>query len=123
MDQKKDELDHLHFCEKSNESNNICNTQWLTLYTTAAYLPEVFGEEDKRLSRNFFSSFYDQCKDPIIGGDIDRMKDSIKTESRRELMISLCTIENMSRQKAGLPLRQCRYNKLMERWRYPDGYL
>ena len=117
-----DPLDPLHFCESSNRSNNICNTQWLTLYTTAAYLPETFEPADRQLATDFFENFTDQCKDEKIGGALNKPK-HLNYNSRRELVMSLCTLENDVRQLAGLPLRQCRYNKLMERWRYADGYL
>ncbi len=113
----------LHFCEKENKSENICDTQFLTLFTFAAYLPDNFTQEDQRLAKNFFLNFTDQCRDPSIGGLIDEEKNRLKFGSRRELMLSLCTVENVARQKIGLPLVQCRYNKLMTRWRYPDGYL
>lgn len=32
-------------------------------------------------------------------------------------------LENGGRAKAGMALKRCQYNKMMERWRYPDGYL
>jgi hypothetical protein len=116
-------LDKLHFCEHSNVSNNICNSQWVTLYTTAAYLPEKFEVADKELVTAFYTNFSDQCRDEKIGGSLNRAEQTLNLNSRRELMLSLCTLENDLRQQAGLPLRQCRYNKLMERWRYSDGYL
>ena len=115
------EQDKLHFCETVNSSNNICNTQWLTLYTTAAYLPETFEPSDRELVTDFFTNFTDQCKDEAIGGKLNTKH--LNMNSRRELMMSLCTAENDLRQLAGMPLRQCRYPKLMERWRYADGYL
>ena len=115
------EQDKLHFCETVNSSNNICNTQWLTLYTTAAYLPETFEPSDRELVTDFFTNFTDQCKDEAIGGKLNTKH--LNMNSRRGLMMSLCTAENDLRQLAGMPLRQCRYSKLMERWRYADGYL
>jgi len=114
-------LDPLHFCETNNNSNNICNTQWLTLYTTAAYLPETFQPADKQLASDFFNNFTDQCRESPIAGALNGLSPNLN--SRRELMLSLCSTENELRQKAGLPLRPCRYNKLMQRWRYADGYL
>ncbi len=113
----------MHFCEKENKSENICDSQFLTLFTFAAYLPEEFAPEDRRLAEHFFLNFTDQCKDPVIGGLVDTEKRKLQFGSRRELMLSLCTMENVARTKLDLPLTQCRYTKLMQRWRYVDGYL
>ena len=107
-----------------NSSSSLCDSQWINLYTTAAYLPEEFSPEDHRLARNFYLNFQDQCRDGKVAGLIDKKKSQIlRFDSRRELLLSLCTLENCLRHEEGLPLRQCRYNKLMQRWRYPDGYL
>jgi hypothetical protein len=113
----------LHFCASSNESSDICDTQFLTMYTFAAYLPEELSLEDRRLAKNFFSDFSDQCRHPTIGGLVDVEKQKLEFGSRRELVLSLCTMENVARTKLDLPLNQCRYGKLMQRWRYADGYL
>lgn len=113
----------LHFCASSNESQEICDTQFLTLYTFAAYLPEDFDSEERRLAQNFFLNFSDQCRHPVIGGLVDAEKKNLQFGSRRELMLSICTMENVARAKLQLPLNQCRYAKLMQRWRYADGYL
>ena len=115
----------LHFCATSNESADICDTQFLTMYTVAAYLPEDLGAspEERRLAENFFVNFVDQCRDVQVGGVIEREKRNLEFGSRRELLLSICSMENVARMQAGLPLAACSYSRLMQRWRYPDGYL
>ncbi len=117
----------LHFCEKTNKTENICNAQWISLYTTCAYVDETPTPDQQELVSTYFRHFSDQCRDPAMGGrSLDKaLKQNplTKTTTRRELMMWACTLENFCREENGIPLRQCRYNKLMERWRYADGYL
>mmetsp|Transcript_43846 Transcript_43846/g.80079 ORF Transcript_43846/g.80079 Transcript_43846/m.80079 type:complete len:117 (-) Transcript_43846:29-379(-) len=110
----------------TNETKDICSAQWLLLWTTAAYAPEMPDKDDKAALETFFGKFQDLCrKGPLANG----YKEAIEQQgpptvnSRRELMTWLCLAENRCRHKAGLPLKQCRYGELMERWRYADGYL
>ena len=120
------QLDPIHFCESVNESNNICNTQWVLLYSTAAYFPLKPTETDREVFKTYFQNFTDQCKDPKIGGCIERAMKILpprKDLDRNELMMWVCNIESICRKEAGLPAKQCRASKLQKRWGYQDGYL
>lgn len=119
-------LDPIHFCERLNDSNNICNTQWLQLYSTAAYFPLNPTDSDQRMYKTYFENFYDQCKDPKIGGCIERAMKVLPPRTdmdRNEMMMWVCSLESMCRKEAGLPSNQCRSSKLQKRWGYSDGYL
>jgi hypothetical protein len=121
-----DSLDSLHFCQNSNESNNICNTQWVQLYSTAAYFPLKPSEADRGTYQTYFANFTDQCRDPLIGGCIDRAMKVLpprKDLDRDEMMMWVCSLESLCRKEAGLPSVQCRSSKLQKRWGYEDGYL
>jgi len=118
--------DPIHFCANSNESNNICNTQWVQLYSTAAYFPLKPTETDREVYNQYFSNFTDQCKDDKIGGCINRSMKVLpprKDFDRNEMMMWVCSLEALCRKEAGLPMNQCRSSKLMKRWGYEDGYL
>eukprot|EP00386_Alphamonas_edax_P007352 GDKI01024448.1.p1 GENE.GDKI01024448.1~~GDKI01024448.1.p1 ORF type:complete len:155 (-),score=39.07 GDKI01024448.1:253-717(-) len=115
----------MHFCESTNTPTDVCNSQWLLLWTTAAYTAEKPSEAEKRDAFVFFSQFVDQCKE---GPAAQCYADAVRTmpprvESRRDLVMWLCMVENQCRAKLQMPLKTCRYNTLMQRWRYPDGYL
>ena len=119
-------LDSIHFCESRNESNNICNTQWVQLYSTAAYFPSKPTEVDREMYQTFFENFSDQCKDSTMGGCIDRAMKLLpprKDLDRNEMMMWICNLESICRKEAGLPPAQCRASKLQKRWGYSDGYL
>jgi mitochondrial FAD-linked sulfhydryl oxidase len=119
-------LDEVHFCSSVNESNNICNTQWVQLYSTAAYFPDSPTDLHKQVYKEYFDNFTDQCKDAKIGGCIDRAKEIIPYRSefnRDEMMLWVCNLEQICRREGGFPTTQCRASKLMKRWGYPDGYL
>jgi hypothetical protein len=119
-------LDPIDFCESSNESNNICNTQWVQLYSTAAYFPLKPSETDRDVYHNYFTNFTDQCKDEKVGGCIERAMKVLpprKDFDRNEMMMWICSLESLCRKEAGLPAIQCRSTKLMKRWGYEDGYL
>ena len=119
-------IDPIHFCEFTNESNNICNTQWVQLYSTAAYFPKNPTETDQKMYRTYFESFTDQCRDVRIGGCIERAMTTLPLVGdidRNGLMMWVCTIESLCRKEAGLPAKQCRFSKLIKRWGYSDGYL
>jgi hypothetical protein len=125
-DARTPNLDPLHFCEALNNSNNICNTQWVQLYSTAAYFPIEPSEEDREAYKNYFENFIDQCTDSKVGGCIDRAMKLFpprKDFDRNEMMLWLCNLETICRRDAGLPLPQCRASKLQKRWGYSDGYL
>eukprot|EP00746_Dinoflagellata_sp_MGD_P079079 gnl/MRDRNA2_/MRDRNA2_31595_c0_seq1.p1 gnl/MRDRNA2_/MRDRNA2_31595_c0~~gnl/MRDRNA2_/MRDRNA2_31595_c0_seq1.p1 ORF type:complete len:127 (+),score=20.44 gnl/MRDRNA2_/MRDRNA2_31595_c0_seq1:71-451(+) len=108
-----------------NHPKDVCGAQWLLLWTTAVYSPETPTPEERANLQTFFGKFQEQCRE---GPHADCFKQAQEAglpnfTSRRELLTWLCIEENKCLKKAGLPLKQCRYNKLMERWRYPDGYL
>lgn len=118
--------DPLHFCENRNESNNICNTQWVQLYSTAAYFPSDPTDMDRDIYKSYFDNFTDQCKDSRIGGCIERAMRVLpprKDFDRNEMMLWICNLESICRKEAGLPPNQCRSSKLQKRWGYSDGYL
>ncbi|CDJ41499.1 erv1 / Alr family domain-containing protein, putative [Eimeria tenella] len=115
----------LHFCEETNEPEDVCNAQWLVLWSYAAYAPERPSPEEQQLLRTFFEFFPDQCiEGPAANCYAEAVRSSApRVQTRRELLLWLCMVENQCRQKAGMPLKQCRYNDLMRRWRYADGYV
>lgn len=118
-------LPKLHFCEDTNEPADVCNSQWLVLWSFAAYAPEYPSEDDQKLLRTFFESFPDQCTEGRAANCYtEAVRNSPpRVRDRRELFLWLCMIENQCRMKAGMPLRQCRHSELIKRWRYTDGYL
>lgn len=119
-------LDPIHFCELRNESNNICNTQWLQLYSTAAYFPSDPSQLDREMYEEYFKNFVDQCKDPKIGGCIERAMRVLpprRDVDRNEMMMWVCNLESICRREGGFPASQCRSSKLQKRWGYSDGYL
>mmetsp|Transcript_41141 Transcript_41141/g.50661 ORF Transcript_41141/g.50661 Transcript_41141/m.50661 type:complete len:118 (+) Transcript_41141:35-388(+) len=112
--------------QTSNETPDICGAQWLLLWTTAAYSPELPSREEKEVLETFFHKFQDLCRDgPYANGYSRAIRDHgpPPVTSRRELMLWLCTAENRCLKAAGLPTNRCRYFDLMSRWRYADGYL
>ena len=118
--------DPIHFCEFSNESNNVCNTQWVQLYSTAAYFPSKPNERDREVYEDYFRYFADQCRDPKVGGCIERAMKILpprKDIERPEMMMWVCQLEAICRKEAGLPPNQCRSSKLQKRWGYSDGYI
>ncbi|CEM26116.1 unnamed protein product [Vitrella brassicaformis CCMP3155] len=122
---KKPSVPVMHFCEFTNKPTDLCNAQWLLLWTFAAYTDERPSEQQQRDSAVFFRYFPDQCTE---GPAAKCYKEAVKqfpprVSTRHELMMWLCMIENQCRKKAGVPLRTCRYNQMLKRWRYPDGYL
>lgn len=120
------EVDPLHFCEARNESNNICNTQWVQLYSTAAYFPADPTDMDRDLYKSYFENFTDQCKESRVGGCIERAMRVLPPRrdfDRNEMMLWICNLESICRKEAGLPPNQCRSSKLQKRWGYSDGYL
>jgi hypothetical protein len=121
-----DSMDSINFCQTSNDSNNICNTQWVQLYSTAAYFPLNPSESDRETYQTYFSNFTDQCRDSLIGGCIERAMKVLpprKDVDRNEMMMWVCSLESLCRKEAGLPSVQCRSSKLQKRWGYEDGYL
>lgn len=119
-------LDPINFCETKNESNNICNTQWVQLYSTATYFPSQPSEVDREMFHTYFENFTDQCRDLRIGGCIERAMKLLpprKDMDRNEMMLWICNLESICRKEAGLPSVQCRSSKLQKRWGYTDGYL
>jgi hypothetical protein len=119
-------LDSLHFSERRNESNNICNTQWVQLYSTAAYFPSKPTEVDREMYQTYFENFTDLCKQENVGGCIDRAMKVLPPRrdlDRNEMMMWICNLETICRKEAGLPPAQCRSSKLQKRWGYSDGYL
>ncbi|KEP63637.1 UNVERIFIED_CONTAM: Erv1 / Alr family protein [Hammondia hammondi] len=115
----------IHFCAETNDPQDPCNAQWLLLWTYAAYAsPRPSAEEQQHL-RVFFEEFPDQC---TFGSAARCYSEAVKTfpprvESRRDLMLWLCLVENQCRLKLDMPTRPCRYSELVRRWRYDDGYL
>eukprot|EP00927_Polykrikos_kofoidii_P079669 TRINITY_DN76465_c0_g1_i1.p1 TRINITY_DN76465_c0_g1~~TRINITY_DN76465_c0_g1_i1.p1 ORF type:complete len:117 (+),score=18.71 TRINITY_DN76465_c0_g1_i1:133-483(+) len=111
---------------ESNETKDICGAQWLLLWTTAAYAPETPSKDDKSALDTFFGGFKDLChKGPYAQCYKQAVEQQGRppTSSRRELMMWLCMAENTALREAGLPTKRCRYQELMTRWRYQDGYL
>jgi hypothetical protein len=76
---------------------------------------------------DFFLNFIDRCgeEEPKLTNFIpENAGKMLKFDSRRELMLSLCVMENLARSKLGIEsMKPCNYNKLMRRWRYDDGYM
>lgn len=119
-------LDSIDFCESRNESNNICNTQWIQLYSTAAYFPLNPTELDREMYEEYYRGFTDQCRDPKLGGCVERAMKVLpprKDFDRNEMMMWICNLESICRREGGLPANQCRSSKLQKRWGYSDGYL
>mmetsp|Transcript_36267 Transcript_36267/g.63887 ORF Transcript_36267/g.63887 Transcript_36267/m.63887 type:complete len:117 (-) Transcript_36267:55-405(-) len=111
---------------ETNETKDICNAQWLLLWTTAAYSPERPSREEKAVVETFFGKFQDMCRTGPYANCYEqalREHGPPPVDSRRELMLWLGMAENRCLQRAGLKTKSCRYTDLMERWRYPDGYL
>ncbi|KAL8448830.1 hypothetical protein Emed_003538 [Eimeria media] len=119
------ETPKLHFCDDTNEPEDVCNAQWLMLWSYAAYAPERPSAEEQHLLRSFFQFFPDQCTyGPAANCYTDAVRASPpRVNDRRELLLWLCMVENQCRQKAGMPLKRCRHSELMKRWRYADGYM
>uniref|UniRef100_A0A7S1FIW2 Sulfhydryl oxidase n=1 Tax=Noctiluca scintillans TaxID=2966 RepID=A0A7S1FIW2_NOCSC len=110
----------------TNETKDICNAQWLLLWTTAAYSPENPNKDDKATLETFFDKFQDLCRTgphANVYENSRREHGPVPVSSRRELMLWLCMAENRGLSAAGLPTKRCRYRELVERWRYVDGYL
>ena len=109
----------------TNSPTNVCDAQWLMLWTHAAYIPANASDEQKVATKIFFEGVMDQCKGYGFDGVWDTMIKKIppRTGSRRECMLWLCTIENACRKAAGMPLKKCMGSSLENRWRYEDGYL
>ncbi|KFH11297.1 Erv1 / Alr family protein [Toxoplasma gondii VAND] len=115
----------IHFCAETNDPQDPCNAQWLLLWTYAAYASPRPSAEEQRHLRVFFEEFPDQC---TFGPAARCYSEAVKTfpprvESRRDLMLWLCLVENQCRLKLDMPTRPCRYSELVRRWRYDDGYL
>lgn len=108
-----------HFCTETNEVSDPCHAQWLLMYTTAAYASEIPDAAERNALYTFFTKFPDQC----VGGPAGNCyTEAVKAtpppvESRRALMLWLCSIENRCRRAAGMPVRLCRYESLLRRWR------
>ncbi|OEH75030.1 uncharacterized protein LOC34617867 [Cyclospora cayetanensis] len=119
------EIPQLHFCDYTNEPEDVCNAQWLVLWSYAAYAPERANAEEQQMLRSFFEFFPDQCtQGPAANCYTDAVRNTPpKVHDRRELLLWLCMVENQCRLKAGIPLKQCRHNELLKRWRYMDGYV
>ncbi|KAL8439393.1 hypothetical protein Efla_001863 [Eimeria flavescens] len=115
----------LHFCDDTNEPEDVCNAQWLVLWSYAAYAPERPSEAEQHLLRAFFEFFPDQCTyGPAANCYSEAVRASPpRVNDRRELLLWLCMLENQCRAKAGMPLKRCRHSDLMKRWRYADGYM
>ncbi|PFH38536.1 Erv1 / Alr family protein [Besnoitia besnoiti] len=115
----------IHFCADTNEPRDPCNAQWLLLWTYAAYASPRPSMEEQRHLRVFFEEFPDQCTfGPAAGCYREAVKSfQPRVESRRDLMLWLCLVENQCRMKLDMPTRPCRYSELVRRWRYDDGYL
>ncbi|CBZ53488.1 putative erv1 / Alr family domain-containing protein [Neospora caninum Liverpool] len=115
----------IHFCAETNDPQDPCNAQWLLLWTYAAYASPRPNAEEQRHLRVFFEEFPDQC---TFGPAARCYSEAVKTfaprvESRRDLLLWLCLVENQCRLKLDVPARPCRYSELVRRWRYEDGYL
>ncbi|KAF4758553.1 hypothetical protein FOZ63_005199, partial [Perkinsus olseni] len=115
----------IHFCENTNDTTDICNAQWMMLYTAAAYAPDRLSSSEQKVYTDFFDGFIDRCEHPIVGGMIEDeiQRSRPRVASNKEMLIWLCTIENKCRQRLGMPMTQCRSSRLLQRWRYADGYL
>lgn len=115
----------LHFCEDTNEPEDVCNAQWLVLWSYASYAPGRPSEDEQRLLRTFFEFFPDQCTEgPAANCYAEAVRSSPpRVSDRRELLLWLCMVENQCRLKAGMAPKRCRHNELMKRWRYTDGYV
>ena len=115
----------IHFCETSNKVSGICDAQWLLLNTTAAYSPENPTREEQKCLSDYYLNFVDKCGDehPELINFIPENVSMLRFESRRELVVSLCVMENIARNKINMQYKQCNYNKFMNRWRYTDGYI
>mmetsp|Transcript_26643 Transcript_26643/g.62147 ORF Transcript_26643/g.62147 Transcript_26643/m.62147 type:complete len:117 (+) Transcript_26643:53-403(+) len=111
---------------ETNETKDICNAQWLLMWTTAAYAPQTPTRDEQVALDIFFNKFQDLCHQ---GSHANCLKHALRdlgrppVASRRELLLWLCVAENRCLKQAGLPTKRCKYADLMARWRYPDGYL
>jgi len=111
--------------DDSNDPKDVCSAQWMLLWTTAAYAPQNPTPEEEESLRTFYLKFQDQCRQGPLK---DCYKEALERGpppgyNSRQLALWLCLNENKCRQKHGLPLKQCNYNKLMDRWRFVDNYL
>ncbi|KAL8269803.1 hypothetical protein Esti_006282 [Eimeria stiedai] len=113
------ETPQLHFCDDTNEPEDVCNAQWLMLWSYAAYAPDRPTAEEQQLLHAFFEFFPDQCTyGPAANCYAEAVRASPpRVSDRRELLLWLCMVENQCRQRAGMPLKRCRHSELMKRWR------
>ncbi|KAF4682937.1 hypothetical protein FOZ60_009801 [Perkinsus olseni] len=103
----------IHFCENTNDTTDICNAQWMMLYTAAAYAPDRLSSSQQKVYTDFFDGFIDRCEHPIVGGMIEDeiQRSRPRVASNKEMLIWLCTIEN-----------KCRYSEYATALAYrPDG--
>lgn len=113
----------LHFCEFTNNPRDACNSQWLMLWSTAAYASEHPTDTERKDLEIFYRYFPDRCRGVALGDMCYSdfvARNPPRTSSRRELLAWMCLAENHCRAKVGLPHRSCGYRELMKRWRYPD---
>ncbi|KAK6591221.1 hypothetical protein RS030_101650 [Cryptosporidium xiaoi] len=118
---KKDECNTDFFDLSENNPKNSCTAQWMLLYTALSSMEENPDESKLNSMKNFMINIPDQCKYTKIGDTYSKgiqiHKNSIvNAKSKRELMLILCTIENMCRFKLGKKYVYCKYNEIINRW-------
>ncbi|CAK0906582.1 unnamed protein product [Prorocentrum cordatum] len=60
---------------ESNETKDLCGAQWLLLWTTAAYAPELPGKEDREALEVFYGKFQDICRE---GSHANCLRDALR---------------------------------------------
>ncbi|KAJ1611982.1 hypothetical protein OIY81_1498 [Cryptosporidium canis] len=113
--------DDVEFCRKSNYPRNSCEAQWMLLYTCITSLEDQPSEARLKIAKDFIRNIPDQCRFTRIGETfsegLKEFDHSIsKAKSKRELLLTLCSIENKCRHKLGKPLVICNYSEIMKRW-------
>ncbi|KAL5366874.1 hypothetical protein CPHLJ_8g1435 [Cryptosporidium parvum] len=115
----------IEFCRKSNYPKNSCEAQWMLLYSCITSMEDHPSEASLKSAKDFIRNIPDQCKftqiEDTFSEGIKDFDNAISTaNSKRELLLLLCTIENKCRHKLGKPLVSCNYSEIMKRWYKKD---
>ncbi|XP_665775.1 hypothetical protein [Cryptosporidium hominis TU502] len=83
------------------------------------------SEASLESAKDFIRNIPDQCKftqiEDTFSEGVKDFDNAISTaNSKRELLLLLCTIENKCRHKLGKPLVSCNYSEIMKRWYKKD---
>lgn len=93
----------------------------MQLYTSLSSIGDNPDKSQLDSIKSFMMNIPDQCKYTKIGDTfsegIELHKNSINdAKSKRELLLILCTIENMCRAKLNMPTISCNYSEIINRW-------